>query len=87
MISDKARIQVLDDHKGELRRNTSVQVLQQRLLLNTNTRLQWKLWSRIQVSKSVQRKLHSEICISTQSFFFFFLKQRECKENGNEKFV
>ena len=27
--------------------------------LNTSIRLQWKLWSGIQVSKSVQRKLHS----------------------------
>jgi len=71
MISDEARIHVLDNCKRGLQRNTSVQVLQQRLLLNTNIRLQWKLWSRIQVSKSVQRKLHSEICISTQSFFFF----------------
>jgi len=29
--------------------------------------------SEIQVNKSVQRKLYSEMCISTKSFFFVFL--------------
>ena len=36
MINDEARIQVLDDCKKGLQRNTSVQILQQRLLLNTS---------------------------------------------------
>ena len=34
--------------------------------LNTSIRLQWKLRSGIQVSKSVQRKLHSGMCTITQ---------------------
>ena len=34
--------------------------------------LQRKLWSRIQVSKSVQRELHSSMYTSMQNFFFFF---------------
>jgi len=57
--------------QGKLWRNTSTQVLQRRLLLNTSTRLQQKLQSRIQVSKSAQRKLHSRMYTSTQGFFFF----------------
>jgi len=40
--------------------------------LNTGIRLQRKLRSRIQVSKSVQRKLHSGMCTITQGNFFFF---------------
>jgi len=32
---------------------------------NTSIRLQWKLWSRIQVYKSVQRELHSGMCTNT----------------------
>ena len=82
MINDKARIQVLDDRKGRVQRNTSAQVLQQKLLLNTSIRLQWKLQSGIQVSKSVQRKLHSEMCASTH---FFFLKWSEYRETEARK--
>jgi len=33
---------------------------------NTSIRLQQKLWSGIQVSKSVQRKLHSGMCTISQ---------------------
>jgi len=52
--------------------------------LNTSIRLQWKLQSGIQVSKSVQRKLHSGMCTITQGkfFFFFFLKWGECGERS-----
>jgi len=32
---------------------------------NTSIRLQWKLRSRIQVYKSVQRELHSGMCTNT----------------------
>ena len=44
--------------------------------LNTSTRWQQKLRSGIQVSKLAQRKLHSEMCTSTQGkiFFFFFIR-------------
>jgi len=50
---------------------------------NTSTRWQWKLQSGIQVIKLAQRKLHSEMCTSTQekNFFFFFLNQRNFEEN------
>ena len=60
IIIDEARIQVLDNCKGELWRNTSVRVfLQRRLLLNTSIRLQWKLQSRIQVvTNFIQPYLH-----------------------------
>jgi len=52
---------------------------------NTSIRLQQKLWSGIQVSKLVQRKLHSEMYTSTQEFFFFFFfKRSKCGEKWNE---
>jgi len=50
--------------------------------LNTSTRWQQKLRSGIQVSNSVQRKLHSGMCTSTQGFFFFFLSQSDFGEDG-----
>ena len=80
--------------QGKLRSNTSTQVLQWRLFLNTSIGWQWKLWSGIQVSKLVQRKLHSGMCTSTQGkiflfyffiFFNFFLNQSEFEGNGVEE--
>ena len=56
-IIDETRIQVLDIYRRGLWKDTSI-------------RLQWKLWSGIQVCELVQRELHSEMYISTQSFFF-----------------
>jgi len=78
MINDEARIQVLDDCNQKLQRNTSI-------------RLQWKLRSGIQVSKSVQRKLHSKMYIRKDSLlllllsFFFFLKRSKCRETELKK--
>ena len=41
--------------------------------MNTSTRLQQKLWSGIQVSKSAQRKLHSGMCTSTQGYIIIII--------------
>ena len=59
--------------QGKLQRNTSTQTLQRRLPLNTNIKLQRKLWSGIQVSNSAQRKLHSGMCTSTQGYIIIII--------------
>ena len=41
--------------------------------MNTSTRLQQKLWSGIQVSKSAQRKLYSGMCTSTQGYIIIII--------------
>jgi len=59
-------------------------ISQRRLLLNTSTKWQRKLWSGIQVSELAQRKLHSEMYTSTQGKIFFFLNRSDFEQNGVE---
>jgi len=72
MINDEAKYKYLMTARETAEKYKYPSFLQRRLLLDTSTRWQRKLRGKIQVSKLAQRKLHSEICTSTQGNFFFF---------------
>ena len=72
----------------KLRRNTSTQILQRRLLFEYKYQMATETVER-NTSKQVSAKeLHSEMCTSTQGkifFFFFFLNRSGFEENGVEE--
>jgi len=78
MTIEEARIQVFDYCKGKLRRNTSMQVLQRRLLLKYKYQIvmetaEWNTSKQISAKETALRNVYkySLLLLLLLSFFFF----------------